>query len=63
MSPERIHRFVVQTTAERTRTGLERLWQDITRGHLVVWLPSTHGYEHIGQADLIRGMLGRPGRF
>jgi hypothetical protein len=54
---------VVQTTAEPTRAGLETLWHDTTRGHLLMWLPSTHSYEHIGQADLIRGMLGRPGRF
>lgn len=60
---DRVHRFVTQTTAQPARAGLERLWQDTTRGHFLVWLPLTHNAEHIGQADLVRGLLGHPGRF
>ena len=35
----------------------------MTRGYCLVYLPLTHNYEHIGQADLLRGLLGRPGPF
>ena len=60
---ERVHRFLVRTVAEPTRPGLEKHFQGTTRGHFLVWLPLTHNYEHIGQADLVRGLLGKPGRF
>jgi len=63
VNPERVHRFLVQTTAEPTRAGLETLMRDTTKGHFLVWLPLTHNYEHVGQADLIRGLLGHPRRF
>jgi DinB superfamily len=36
-------------------------WTGMTRGYCLVYLPLTHNYEHIGQADLLRGLLGRPG--
>ena len=42
---------------------LVELWPGRTRGDFLVWLALTHSYEHVGQADLIRGLLGRPGRF
>jgi hypothetical protein len=61
VSSERVHRFVMQTTAEPTRARLEKLLQNTTRGHILGWLPLTHNFEHIGQADLIRGLLGQPG--
>jgi hypothetical protein len=32
----------------------------MTRGFLLMYLPFIHNYEHIGQADLLRGLLGRP---
>ena len=60
---ERVHRFVARLATEPARASLEKLWQDTTTGHFLVWLPLTHNYEHIGQADLIRGLLGQPGRF
>jgi hypothetical protein len=63
VDPDRVHRFVAQTAAEPARAGLEHLWRDITKGNFLVWLPLTHNAEHIGQADLVRGMLGHPGRF
>ena len=63
VDPERIHRFAAQTAAEPARAGLEHLWQDITKGHFLVWLPLTHNAEHVGQAEVVRGLLGHPGRF
>jgi hypothetical protein len=36
---------------------------DTTRGHFLVWLPLTHNYEHVGQADLNRGLSRTTGRF
>ena len=32
-------------------------------GYFLVYLPLTHNYEHIGQANLLRGLLGQPGQF
>lgn len=60
---DRVHRAVVKLSAEPTRDDLERLWQKTTRGQFLVWLPLTHTYEHIGQAGLIRGLLGHQDRF
>lgn len=60
---ERVRRAATQLAAEPRRAGLASVWRDTTIGHLLVWLPLTHAYEHIGQADLVRGLLGRPGRF
>jgi hypothetical protein len=60
---ERVRRFLEQTVKGQTVTDLQELMRDTTRGHFLVWLPLTHNYEHVGQADLIRGLLGRPGRF
>lgn len=44
-------------------SGVQQLWAGMTRGQFLLYLPFTHNYEHIGQADLLRGMLGRPGPF
>lgn len=63
VSPETVHCAVVQLVAEPMRAGLEELWQETRRGDFLIWLPLTHNYEHVGQVDLIRGMLGHPGRF
>ena len=63
VSPEAVHRAVVQLVAEPMRAALEELWQETRRGDFLIWLPLTHNYEHIGQVDLIRGMLGHSGRF
>jgi hypothetical protein len=40
---------------------LREMWTGTTRGYFLVYLPLTHNYEHIGQADLLRGLLGLPG--
>jgi hypothetical protein len=42
---------------------VRELWTGLTRGTFLSYLPLTHNYEHIGQADLLRGLLGRPGMF
>lgn len=42
---------------------VRELWTGLTRGQFLSYLPLTHNYEHIGQADLLRGLLGRPGVF
>ena len=63
VSAETVQRAIMQLTAEPKRAGLENLWQGTQKGHFLLWLPLTHNYEHIGQADLICGLLGRPGRF
>lgn len=60
---EAVHRTAVRSATPLSQAPLEALWQGITRGHALVWLPLAHNCEHIGQADLIRGMLGHPGRF
>ncbi len=54
---------MVQLAAEPMRTALEELWQETRRGDFLIWLPLTHNYEHIGQVELIRGMLGHLGHF
>lgn len=63
VSQERVRRAVTLMVEGPVGARLQDLWKDTTRGHFLVWLPLTHNYEHIGQADLIRGLLGRPGRF
>ncbi len=63
VSSERVRHAVTLMAAGPGGAGLQDLWQDTTTGHFLVWLLLTHTYEHIGQADLIRGLLGRPGRF
>jgi hypothetical protein len=60
---ERVRDAVEQMVAESTRPRLRQLWTGTTRGHFLAWLPLTHNFEHIGQADLIRGLLGHPGRY
>lgn len=42
---------------------VRELWAGMTRGRFLMYLPFTHNYEHIGQADLLRGLLARPGPF
>jgi hypothetical protein len=63
VSSERISRFVTLTVQGSAKARLEQLWQGATTGHFLVWLVLAHNSEHIGQADLIRGILGQPGRF
>jgi hypothetical protein len=63
VSQERVRRAVEQLVEGPTGPRLQAFWKGTTRGHFLVWLPLTHNAEHIGQADLIRGLLGRPGRF
>lgn len=63
VSPHRVRHAVEQLVAEAKRAPLEDLWQGTPKGHFLVWLPLTHNYEHIGQAELIRSLLGHPGRF
>jgi hypothetical protein len=46
-----------------TGPRLQAFWKGMTKGFFLVYLPLTHIYEHIGQADLLRGLLGRPGPF
>lgn len=63
VSAETVRRAVARLAVGPKRAGLEDLWHGTRRGHFLVWLPLTHNYEHIGQADLIRGLLGQPGHF
>lgn len=63
MSEDRARSALVELVGAPSVEPLEQHFRNTTRGHFLVWLPLTHNYEHIGQADLIRGMLGRPGRF
>jgi hypothetical protein len=42
---------------------IQELWAGMTRGSCLLYLPLIHNYEHIGQAELLRGLLGRPGPF
>jgi hypothetical protein len=58
VSRGRVRRSVEQLVVDPTAPRLQELWKDTTRGHFLVWLPLTHNYEHVGQADLIRGLLG-----
>ena len=44
-------------------SDIQEWWAGMTRGYCLVYLPLTHNYEHIGQADLLRGLLARPGAF
>ncbi len=62
VSDDRLHRMVEQTVQGPAGPRLAALWNGTPKGHFLVWLPLTHNYEHVGQADLIRGLLGRPGR-
>ncbi len=63
IADEQLHRAVLETVRGAVGRRLEQLWRGTSRGHLLVWLPLTHNYEHVGQVDLLRGLLGRPGRF
>jgi hypothetical protein len=42
---------------------IQELWAGMTRGRFLMYLPFTHNYEHIGQADLLRGLLAQRGAF
>lgn len=57
----RVRRAVDELVTGPALTELPRHWRGLTRGHFLVWLALTHSYEHLGQADLARGMLGLPG--
>jgi hypothetical protein len=63
VSAERVHRAVEQMSEGPTAGALETLWQETARGHFLIWLPLTHSYEHVGQADLVSGFLGLSGRY
>lgn len=63
VSGARVRRAVKQSAVGPGAAALERLWQDTTSGEFLVWLPLAHNCEHVGQAEMIRGMLGHPGRF
>jgi hypothetical protein len=62
---ERIARTVHEEGMVEGPAGkrLQEFWADTTKGYFLVYLPLTHIYEHIGQADLLRGLLGHPGPF
>jgi hypothetical protein len=60
---ETVRDAVARLATGPARAPLDQLWQGTRKGHFLVWLALTHSYEHIGQADLIRGMLGHPDRF
>lgn len=62
VNAETIRDAVAHLATGPARAPLEQLWQGTRKGHFLVWLALTHSYEHIGQADLIRGVLGHPGR-
>ena len=57
----RVRRAVGELVTGPAVDDLFRHWRGLTRGHFLVWLALTHSYEHLGQADLVRGMLGLPG--
>ena len=56
---EALERMVVGPAVQKLREH----WSGATKGYFLAFLPLAHNYEHIGQADLIRGLLGHPGRF
>jgi DinB family protein len=63
LSPQDVRRAVVDEgmLAGPFVSQLVEEWAGMTRGYCLVYLPLTHNYEHVGQADLLRGLLGRPG--
>jgi len=63
VAEDRIRRALEHMGAEPIMLLLEQFSRDARRGHFLAWLPLTHNYEHVGEADLVRGALGRPGRF
>jgi hypothetical protein len=65
VSDERIARAVQGDGMVEGPTGkrLQEFWSGMKKGYFLVYLPLTHIYEHIGQADLLRGLLGRPSPF
>jgi hypothetical protein len=65
ISPKELGRAIVDEgmLAGPLVSRIQELWAGMTRGYCLVYLPLTHNYEHIGQADLLRGLLGRPGPF
>jgi hypothetical protein len=63
VTEDRIRRALERMGAEPIAPLVQQFSRDARRGHFLVWLPLTHNYEHVGQADLVRGILGRPGRF
>lgn len=58
---DQVHAAVEAMVTGTVATQLEAHFKDTSRGQFLVWLPLTHNYEHLGQADLIRGILGHPG--
>jgi DinB superfamily len=65
ISPKEFERAIVDEgmLAGPLVSGVQELWAGMTRGYCLLYLAFTHNYEHIGQADLLRGLLGRPGQF
>ena len=65
ISPERARWAVVDENMVQGSMGerFQRLLQGWTKGYCLVYLPLAHIHEHIGEADLLRGLLGLPRRF
>ena len=65
ISPERLRWAVIDEHMVEGPMAprLQEFWKDMPKGYCLVYLPFTHIYEHIGQADLLRGLLGLPGPF
>lgn len=63
ISQEQLHWAIVDEHMVEGSMGasLEEYWKDMTKGYCLVYLPFTHIYEHIGQADLMRGLVGLVG--
>jgi hypothetical protein len=60
---ERIRDFIDQLAVGPAAKQLQQMWNRATKGYFLGFLPMAHNYEHVGQADLIRGILAHPGRF
>jgi hypothetical protein len=65
ISPKELERAIIDEgmISGPLVSRLQELWTGMTRGSCLSSLPLTHNHEHLGQADLLRGMLGRPGPF
>lgn len=65
ISPEHIRWAVVDEHMVQGPIGarIQDLWQGMTKGYCLVYLALTHTYEHIGEIDHLRGLLGLPGSF
>jgi hypothetical protein len=65
ISPAHIHWAVIdeQMVQGPNAARVEAFWQGMTKGYCLIYLALTHTYEHIGEADLLRGLLGLRGAF